>query len=413
MLEYGPSQRKQITMTTRQNLPGQNSAEAALLRLLASIDRHSEELAALAAQAEGCRSMPTEMRSVFEKIGIYKVFAPRRRGGFELVFPEGLRLVEKLAGIDGSVGWLAMIAIGSSLILESLHPRTLAEIYAQGCDIATAGSAQPLGVARRDGDCWRVAGRWPFASGCNVADWLLGACLMYDEQDNQILRDDGRPLTRVVILPSNNWVIEDTWHVMGLRGTGSHHIRLDSRLVEDRYFFDIANPVSEAPGVLYGALPHLITLMHGAVHIGIAKASILDILKVLALTPTAELPDSIARELGRVDAKVKAAQIAFYDQARSHWAHAIDGTLNNNVRLVEGTQTVLHVVETCLEAVDRCFEIGGSGQIYEHAPLQRRFRDIHVAAQHGVVRRHNYAKGGRLLFDRGHRASPPMNALFN
>ena len=41
----------------------------------------------------------------------------------------------------------------------------------------------------------------------------------------------GPPLLRAVVLPARDWQIEDTWHVAGLKGTGSHHIVLRDKLV--------------------------------------------------------------------------------------------------------------------------------------------------------------------------------------
>src|SRR5262249_57553617 len=78
------------------------------------------------------------------------------------------------------------------------------------------GWAQPAGTAEAVAGGWRVNGRWPFASGCQHADWMLGLCTMSSE--------GGKPLVRGVLLPAREWRIEDTSHAGGPQGTGSHHI---------------------------------------------------------------------------------------------------------------------------------------------------------------------------------------------
>ena len=56
---------------------------------------------------------------------------------------------------------------------------------------------------------YRVSGRWAFCSGITHADVLFAGCVLED-----------RPA--VVALPTEQLQILDTWHTLGLRGTGSH-----------------------------------------------------------------------------------------------------------------------------------------------------------------------------------------------
>ena len=77
--------------------------------------------------------------------------------------------------------------------------------------------------------------------------------------------EDGAPLVRGFLLPARDWQIEDTWHVAGLKGTGSHHIALRDTLVPTTNFFDLANGVPCLPGPLYQAVQHFLPLLHGAI----------------------------------------------------------------------------------------------------------------------------------------------------
>jgi alkylation response protein AidB-like acyl-CoA dehydrogenase len=150
----------------------------------------------------------------------------------------------------------------------------------------------------------------------------------------------------------------------------------------------------------------LIPLFHSAFAVGIAEGA-LDTLVELANTgrqqQRAAVPmrasEIFQYELGRIEAELRAARAFCQVQARSHWHHALAGTLNNDALLAQGTQTAIWVTATCVRVVDACFAAGGGSALYESSPLQQRMRDLHVAAQHVGVQQRHYVNSGKLLLD--------------
>jgi alkylation response protein AidB-like acyl-CoA dehydrogenase len=106
------------------------------------------------------------------------MFAPQSHGGLELNLPMALEVISALGRIDGSVGWTAMIGSGSHIFAPMLPRETYERVYQNGPDVIIAGSIQPAGTAEAALGGWRVNGRWPFASGCQHADWVFGLCVM-------------------------------------------------------------------------------------------------------------------------------------------------------------------------------------------------------------------------------------------
>ena len=102
-------------------------------------------------------------------------------------------------------------------------------------------------------------------------------------------------------------------------------------------------------------------------------------------------------ELGRIEAELKAAEALHRAQAASHWRHALAGTLKDEARFVEATQTAIWISTACVHIVDACFELGGGSSIYDTSPLQRRLRDMRTGAQHSVVHRRHYLNAGNRL----------------
>lgn len=283
----------------------------------------------------------------------------------------------------------------------ALLPKDLYDhVYRDGPDVAVAGSAILAGVAESIDRGWRVSGRWPFASGCLHADWILGLCVMNKNGEPIPGPVEGTPLTRAFLLPAREWQIEDSWHVVGLKGTGSHHVALDNVWVPSENFFDIRGQPSLS-GPLYDAVPQLIPLLHAANNLGIAEAALEELIAFAGTGHRQQRALTAMRDsevfqmgIGRIHADLRAARAFLDAQSASHWRHALAGTLNTNDLLVEGSQMATWVTAACVRAVDACYALAGGSAIYDSSPLQRRMRDIHTAAQHGMVQERTFIAGG-------------------
>ena len=376
-------------------------------RLLADIRELAPAIASRAAEIEAGRRIPLDLVEALRSIGVFRMFAPRSHGGLELDLLDALEIIAALGRIDGSIGWIAMVAGNSAIALSLLPRETYDRIYQNGPDVIVAASAQPAGTAELAGDGWRVKGRWPFASGCQHADWIFALCVMTENGKPLPGPADGVPNVRGFGLPARHWQIEDTWYAAGLKGTGSHHIALSDMSVPAENFLDLASGVPCLPGALYQAgMRQLAPLMHGAVALGMAEGALDELVELAnsgrrqqrAPAPLRE-SETFQGELGRVEAELMAARALLEVQAASHWGHALAGALKGEVLLTQGTQTGIWITLTCVRAADACFALGGSSALYESSPLQRRLRDLHAAAQHADVQQRRYVGAGKLLLD--------------
>ncbi len=384
--------------------------------LLAEIQELAPAINSRAAEIEAARRVPPDLVEALKSIGVFRIFVPQSHGGLELDLPAALQIFLALSRIDGSVGWAAMIGGGCDIFASLLAREAYEQVYQSGPDVIIAGSAQPAGTAEAVSGGWRVNGRWPFASGCQHADWMFGLCVV--TEGGKALPgpagEAGPPLVRGVFMPARNWQIEDTWYVAGLKGTGSHHIALRDAVIPGTNLFDLTNGRPCLAGPLYQAVLQLLPLLHGASSVGIAEGA-LDELVELANTGRKQLQTSVPMrdsetfqaELGRIEAELRAARAFLELQAASHWRHGLSGTLKDEALLTQGTQTAIWLATTWVRAADACFALAGSSALYESSPLQRRLRDLHVAAQHGAAQQRRYVKAGKLLLD-GSVAAPEI-----
>jgi alkylation response protein AidB-like acyl-CoA dehydrogenase len=380
-------------------------------RLLADIEVMAPQIAARAGEIEAGRRMPPGLVETLRSIGVFRIVAPESHDGLELNLPEAIAIIEALGRIDGSVGWTVMVASVADLFMPMLPRQTYDRIYRNGPDTILAGSTQPAGTAERTADGWRVNGRWPFASGCPHADWLVGLCVITEEGKPIPAPTGDGPVIRAVALPAHAWQIEDTWRAAGLRGTGSHHIVLKDATAPEANGFDIAGSPC-LPGPLYQSPRQIIPIFHAATAAGIARGALDELISVANAGRQqfrAPVPlrhsEIFQYELGRASADLRAARAFLQAQAAELWRHALAGTLNDEAVFLQATEAAAWIATTCVRIADVCFALGGSSAVYDTSPLQRRLRDLHAVAQHAIVQQRHYASVGKLILERS--ASSP------
>jgi indole-3-acetate monooxygenase len=381
-------------------------------RILAEIDGLAPAIAARAPEIEAARRIPPDLVETLRSLGVSRMFVPRSHGGLELDLPQGLQIVTALSRIDGSLGWNAMVW-GSLPLFAPLLPRNVYDdVYRNGPGVFLSGAAQPAGNAEMIGDAWHVTGRWPFVSGCESADWVFCICVIMKDGKPLPGAAEGMPMIKGFFVPASQFHVEDTWHAAGLRGTGSHHITLTNVVVPEQYVGDVFGGLPCLPGPLYQGAQHWIPARHGAVAIGIAEGALDDIV-AMAGTGRQQQRSAVPMqqselfqyELGRIAADLWAAKAAFTAQLASHWQHALDGTLQTDAALqIEGAQAAVWITATCKRITDGCYALGGGSALYDSSPLQRRMRDMQVAAQNTDVHPRLYVGVGALLL--GNPAQP-------
>jgi alkylation response protein AidB-like acyl-CoA dehydrogenase len=378
-----------------------NERALAAERMLADVAALGPSIAARSSEIEAGRRVPLDLVEELRSIGVFRMFVPRSHGGFEFDLAQGLKIVEALGRIESSVGWISMIATGSSIFLPLLPRETYDRIYQDGPDVIIAGSMQPVGTAEAVEGGWRVDGRWPFASGCEHADWIFGACIVTGNGTPVPGPVAGAPWMRECVRPAGDWEIDDTWRVAGLKGTGSHHVVLKDTLVPAAHFFEIDN-VPCIPGPLYASVREFLPLFHGAAALGIAAGALTELVELAnggrrPLNAPVLMKDSevFHYELGRIEADLRAAQAFHEVQLGNHWRHACAGTLKGNTAAnLQGVQAAVWIAHACALVTDACFELGGASALYENSPLQQRMRDMRAAQQHAIVHQRHYAGVG-------------------
>jgi indole-3-acetate monooxygenase len=377
-------------------------------QVLSRIDALAPMVARLAPAIEQARQLPAELVSALRSTRIYGMLVPRRYGGLGLDAPSAFRAIAALARLDGSVGWNGMIGHVASLMPFLMRPTLYEDIFKDGKDhIIAASGSQPVGRAERVPGGWRVTGSWAFASGCQYAEWIGGSCVMMEGGAPIEASDASGPMIRTCLIPAEHWEIRDTWHAVGLKGTGSHHVALTDVFVSDENFFEFPFGTSFAPDPIFGKFPEILVLAHGALAVGIAEGAIMDLVEVartgvkqlFMTTPLVET-ERFKEGLARLDAEFMAARALLEAQITRGWHNPEHPKGKELTRVAEQVQAAIWITAACVRIAEGCFELAGSRAVYESSSLQRRVRDLHVAAQHVAVHPRHYVTAGAAVLAR-------------
>jgi alkylation response protein AidB-like acyl-CoA dehydrogenase len=360
------------------------------------------ELRGRADEIERARRIPADLSTTFARAGFFRMCVPEVYGGLELPPADTMYTIETLAQADGSSAWCVFIGATSGTVLALLPPDSARAIF-HGPEVLLGGVFAPRGKAVAEPGGFRVNGRWQWGSGTQNAHWVMGGCEVIRGGEPELLHN-GTPRSRMMIAPASEIEFFDTWHVSGLCGTGSTDFAMNDLFVPDARAVGIGvdGPL-ERP--LY-AFPQFGLLAMGiaAVALGLARAAVDALVEIAGgKTPQGSARPLAARpaaqsDVSRAEALLRSARAFYYESIERAWDSAcaqgrIEVEHRRDVRLA-----TTHATRTGAEVVDLMYDLGGGTSVYHRSPLQRVFRDVHVATQHMMVSPATLELTGRLLF---------------
>ena len=124
---------------------------------------------------------------------------------------------------DMSVAWVYGVVGVHPWFVALLDDRAAKDIWGKDDTTLICSSLMPTGMAKPVDGGFRISGRWKYASGCEHCEWaFLGGAVEGSPDDR-----------RIFVIPMSDYEIVDTWHVPGLKGTGSHDIVIEDAFVPE------------------------------------------------------------------------------------------------------------------------------------------------------------------------------------
>ncbi|MBT3990408.1 MAG: hypothetical protein HOG95_14070 [Rhodospirillaceae bacterium] len=338
-----------------------------------------------AGEAEKLRRVPEETISDILSSNLHRMCQPKRFGGAELPWDALVEVVFELGKGCGSQAWVADVFVEHACHLGHFPDEAQHDVWDENPDALISTCYAPMGTAEAVEGGWTLSGQWGFSSGVDHSSWsMLGA----------MVADDIGPSQTFFLVPATDRKIIDTWHTLGLAGTGSNDILIEDVFVPAHRVLNSRDSANGTPpGAAMNTAP-LFKMPHigfaqptlAGVTTGIAAGAVQDFEEMLRTRkvrgkPLADL-NNMQLRLAEASAEVEAARLLCISTAADNMAIVNAGEVLDVADLGRSRRNAAFAVKLAKSAAQHVFEATGAHGIYEGAPIQRAFRDVQAAASH-------------------------------
>ena len=330
---------------------------------------------------------------------------PHTFGGAELEPATFFQVISEIAAGDASTAWCVAQSSGCSMSAAYMEPAAAHRVFGDARSAVAWGySLGPQCRAAPVAGGWRISGTWGFGSGNRHASWIGAHCHRTDESGEILKHADGRPQERTMLIPRSAVTIkDDSWHVVGLRGTGSDTYSVTDLFVPSEYSLipratarghhlaEDAQPELEPErrehGPLYRFSPmNVYEAGFSAVGLGVARAT-LDAFVALATKKTPSgtgnpLRDDawIQSRIALSEARLSSARAWMISILRDMWQECATGQVRFETR-VKLRLASTYAIHEARDVVHAAYADAGATAIFETGPFERRLRDINAVSQ--------------------------------
>jgi 3-hydroxy-9,10-secoandrosta-1,3,5(10)-triene-9,17-dione monooxygenase len=357
----------------------------------------------MAPKHERDRRLDAEVIKKLLDADLFKVAVPRRWGGLCLSADGMAQVAVELAKGCPSTAWIYCISNSASWV-ASLAPDAVQEdVFAKGVPIMCSAVNPPGTFTQADGG-YIVNGAFPYSSGCYNSEWGMFALGTKNAEGRFIPAGQ-------FYAPLADATIQDTWHVAGLKGTGSNTVVFKDAFVPLHRVVP-PGPPGQPPGKkhvgepsdYFALLPHLRSVMLGVL-VGMAEAA-LELVTASApkrgivYTTYARQSDShvAQKEIGEAATMIHTARVLMDSANRTIDEAALAQRTIGYLEQTRNKGETVFATDLLVKAVDKLMYVSGSSGFSETTPLQRYWRDLNVAARHAAnVPNVGYEMYGRAL----------------
>jgi len=345
------------------------------------------ELRERLSQADELRRLPDQSVADLKRLGFFRMLQPARWGGLELDPQFFFECQWTLASVCPSTAWVLGVVAVHAWQLGLFPLEAQAEVWGEDPSVLISSSYAPTGQVERVEGGFRISGRWSFSSGCDHCDWVfLGG----------FAPSEGHPDMRTFLLPKRDYVIEDNWDTMGLRGTGSKDIVVSGAFVPEHRTHRFSDGFKQkSPGNAVNPAP-LFKLPFGQIFvrsvstsaIGIAQGALDAFLEVARGRVAASDGSKVSAD--PTTQAISSRAEAVIDECRVVLLRSFDEMMAcvradqpiSIERRVKFRYESGMVATKCVSVVDELMSASGGRAIFKGAPIQRYFLDAHAARAH-------------------------------
>lgn len=381
---------KQSTTTAGTASPARDEEQAAALvaratKLVPLIREH-------AAKGAAAGQVSSEVVDALEAEGLFKLLVPKRLGGQEASVRTTVDVLAEISRGDGATGWIASLLNAGTWFGTTFSEDAQNDVFGPNPDSRISAIFTPGSSARRVDGGYVVSGRWPWASGGFAANWAaLGLALDVAQ---------GEDPRGIALFSRDQYTIEQSWFVTGMKGTASNTIVMNEQFVPDHRIQPFANMrdadyltphVNVERNSRLAFIP-VAALVLIAPQLGLARHALELTLqklprKAVAYTRYTEARNSPAHHAGVAQAatKVRLAELLARQAAEIIDYSADRAEMPSITSRAQIRNDVGAVAELCKDAIDALLTANGASSFGDSSVLARVWLDSEIAARHAYV----------------------------
>ena len=359
------------------------------------------------------RNIASPVIQALRKTPLGRMALAKADGGEGTPLIETLMVYERLACEDAAVSWVLWNSGLVTFFSRFMTPTLRREVFGDD-QFLFCQSTRPMGTIEASPDGYVARGCWTLVSGCNHADWAFLTCVAMDGGE-PIMATSGMPRMPVIAVPRDQLEIIDTWNASGLRGTGSHDLRIEEVTIPAHRVFEISDQHTPREAIDRVPIMAAVTAIFAAQALGVSQTACDHILQrgrdEITPGPMPDMrdrPDALTK-IATHWAALSSARLGLHASADQLWTSAGRGEDAGEASITSLYAMSMHAMSVARHAMNDLHALGGTKALYVSSPLEKRNRDLQAMFRHIVAQPSMLADVGRSLFG----ASPqwPLYAL--
>lgn len=359
--------------------------------VLGKIRESASVLSDEAAPSDDLGRLTDRTAQVLRDSGVIRMYQPVEWGGYEAHPVEFMETAMAVAAASPSAGWVTGVVGVHPWEIAMMDPHVQEEIWGEDQDTWTASPYAPFGRATKVDGGYLFTGRWPYSTGTDHSDWVILGGMMAGADGQPTMPPD----IRHFVIPRKDYeIVDGTWNVLGLKGTGSKDVRMkdvfipDYRVVEALKMHDGAYEHRQPGKALYKLkFPVVFSAAINSGTVGIAQGA-LDVYRSY-LETRVSADGRVARRdpihlnvYAEAAADVAASRAVLLGDMRELFEYVKKGGEVSWTQRLTTRRNGVRAVRRAVDAVDRLYKLSGAQGIHERHPNERYWRDMQSGLSH-------------------------------
>lgn len=333
-----------------------------------------------------------EAARLLREAGVVRMLQPKDFGGDEAHPRDFYEVLMELAARAPSVGWVSGVVGVHPFEFAQTDPKLQQEVWGEDKDTWIASPYAFIGRAKRVDGGFMLTGQWPFSSGTDHCEWVvLGG--RAEKEDGP--KDEFTEPFHFVLPRKDYEILQDSWKVMGLCGTGSKDVVVQNAFVPEYRTLAVGKLNSREYASKYRPGSALYQVPFDLLFPGAIAAATIGIADGVVRHFSDYSRDRVSRmgikatqnpyhmsALGAAIADIDAAKMQLLADITDAYEVASRGERVTDAMQARARVHQVRAVHRAADAAASVFKSAGGNANRLSNPIQRQFRDLSVALGH-------------------------------